>query len=188
MKAKLTPPTPLRKGNHTPSRVLTSSTCEQNFKRWIWLKSWLALGLLWEREVFKDSAAKNNVLPIFYCISKDLVNYYCPAETGSCRAHHFCWKVSRHFTPGLRHPKWECLWRQQDPNVSSCPQDRFQKPRVAGSDCFVFDSGKGAARNSILKQEFFRSANKSIQHITSIPPTEINTVNNSANNLPFFAF
>ena len=62
----------------------------------------------------------------------------------------------------------------------------FQKPRVAGSDCFVFDSGKGAARNSILKQEFFRSANKSIQHITSIPPTEINTVNNSANNLPFF--
>ena len=64
----------------------------------------------------------------------------------------------------------------------------FQKPRVAGSDCFVFDSGKGAARNSILKQEFFRSANKSIQHITSIPPTKINTVNNSANNLPFFAF
>ena len=48
-----------------------------------------------------------------------------------------------------------------------------------------FDSGKGAARNSILKQEFFRSANKSIQHITSIPPTEINTVNNSANNFLF---
>ena len=35
--------------------------------------------------------------------------------------------------------------------------------------------GKGAARNSILKQELFKSANKSIQHITSIPPTEVCT-------------